>query len=157
VSLKGVLRESHPTAWVSVCVFQYHCYATAKKQFHSSNEYTRKYRKVAGRKFYLMRVVLNKSGLFFLPGLVVCFLGTCHYEELYKLRENLSFFGLESRECGSKDPLRWPRYPQKLALTSLSGGGRSVGIVRSRTQATSFFVLIATTDGMQAGELGFDS
>jgi hypothetical protein len=29
-------------------------------------------------------------------------------------------------------------YPQKLALTSLTSGGRSVGIVRSRTQATEF-------------------
>jgi hypothetical protein len=28
------------------------------------------------------------------------------YEELYKLRENLSFFGLESRECGRRDPSR---------------------------------------------------
>ena len=27
-------------------------------------------------------------------------------------------------------------YPQKLALTSPTGGGRSVGIVRSRTKAT---------------------
>jgi len=27
-------------------------------------------------------------------------------------------------------------YPQKLALTSTTGGGRSVGIVRSRTKAT---------------------
>ena len=31
-----------------------------------------------------------------------------------------------------------PLYPQKLALTSPSGGGRSVGIVRSRTKATEF-------------------
>ena len=31
-----------------------------------------------------------------------------------------------------------PLYPQKLALTSLTGGGRSVGIVRSRTKATEF-------------------
>jgi hypothetical protein len=34
------------------------------------------------------------------------------------------------------DPLRWPRdtlYPQKLALTSPTSGGRSVGIVRLRT------------------------
>jgi hypothetical protein len=30
-------------------------------------------------------------------------------------------------------------YPQKLALTSPTGGGRSVGIVRSRTKATEFF------------------
>ena len=29
-----------------------------------------------------------------------------------------------------------PLYPQKLALTSPTGGGRSVGIVRSRTKAT---------------------
>ena len=31
-----------------------------------------------------------------------------------------------------------PLYPQKLALTSPIGGGRSVGIVRSRTKATEF-------------------
>jgi hypothetical protein len=29
-----------------------------------------------------------------------------------------------------------PLYPQKLALTSSTSGGRSVGIVRSRTKAT---------------------
>jgi hypothetical protein len=37
------------------------------------------------------------------------------------------------------DPLRWPRdilYPQKLVLTSPTSGGRSIGIVRSRTKAT---------------------
>jgi len=32
-----------------------------------------------------------------------------------------------------------PLYPQKLALTSPTGGGRSVGIVRSRTKVTEFF------------------
>jgi len=32
-----------------------------------------------------------------------------------------------------------PLYPQKLTLTSPTGGGRSVGIVRSRTKATDFF------------------
>ena len=31
-----------------------------------------------------------------------------------------------------------PLYPQKLALTSPTGGGRSIGIVRSRTKATEF-------------------
>jgi len=36
-----------------------------------------------------------------------------------------------------------PLYPQKLALTSLTGGGRSVGIVRSRTKATEFFLCYA--------------
>jgi hypothetical protein len=49
--------------------------------------------------------------------------------------------GLESREYGSSDPSRWPRgtlYPQMLALTSPTSDGRSVGIVRSRAQATEF-------------------
>jgi hypothetical protein len=32
-----------------------------------------------------------------------------------------------------------PSIRKKLSLTSLTSGGRSVGIVRSRTQATKFF------------------
>jgi hypothetical protein len=43
--------------------------------------------------------------------------------------------GLESLEYGLRDPSRWSRgtlYPQKLSLNSTRGGGRSVGIVRSR-------------------------
>jgi hypothetical protein len=46
-----------------------------------------------------------------------------------------SGFGTEGREYGCGDPLRWPRdtlYPQKLALTSPTSGGRS------RTKATEF-------------------
>jgi hypothetical protein len=49
--------------------------------------------------------------------------------------------GLENREYGSRNPLHLPRdtlYPQKLALTSPISGGRSVGIVRSRTEAKEF-------------------
>jgi hypothetical protein len=49
--------------------------------------------------------------------------------------------GLESREHGRGDPPRWPRgtiYPQKLALTSPTSGGRSVGIVRSQAKTTEF-------------------
>jgi hypothetical protein len=45
---------------------------------------------------------------------------------------------------------RWPRgifYPQKLALTSPTSGGRSVGIVRSRTQAMEFFPCHTTALG----------
>jgi hypothetical protein len=60
-------------------------------------------------------------------------------EELFG--RNSSGSGLEIREYGSGDPLRWPCdtvYPQKLALTSPTSGGRSVGIVRSRTKATEF-------------------
>jgi hypothetical protein len=52
-----------------------------------------------------------------------------------------SISGLEIREYGRRDPSRWPRgilYPQKLALTSPANGGRSVGVVCSRTQATEF-------------------
>jgi hypothetical protein len=48
---------------------------------------------------------------------------------------------LENREYGRRDPSRWPRctlYPQKLAITSPTSGGRSVGIVRSRTQTMKF-------------------
>jgi hypothetical protein len=42
---------------------------------------------------------------------------------------------------GRGDSLRWPRdtlYPQKLALTSPTSGGRSVGIVHLRAKATEF-------------------
>jgi hypothetical protein len=48
-------------------------------------------------------------------------------------------------EYGLRDPSRWPRgtlYAQKLALTLSTSGGRSVGIVRSQTQATDFFLVI---------------
>jgi hypothetical protein len=50
-------------------------------------------------------------------------------------------FCIESQGYSRGNPSRWPRgtlYPQKLALTSLTCGGRSVGIARSRTQATEF-------------------
>jgi hypothetical protein len=63
-------------------------------------------------------------------------------EEL--LARNSSCSGLENREYGRRDPSRWPRsnlYPQMLALTSPTRGGRSVVTVRSQTQATEFFVL----------------
>jgi len=36
-----------------------------------------------------------------------------------------------------------PLYPQKLALTSPTVGGRSVGIVRSRTKATEFSLVLS--------------
>jgi hypothetical protein len=48
-----------------------------------------------------------------------------------------SSFGLENRDYDRKDPRAdqvTPLYLQKLALTSPTNGGRSVGIVRSRTQ-----------------------
>jgi hypothetical protein len=60
-------------------------------------------------------------------------------EEL--LERKCSGSGLESREYSHRDPSRWPRgflYPQKVALTSATSDGRSVGVVHSRTQATEF-------------------
>jgi hypothetical protein len=66
--------------------------------------------------------------------------GTGHVsttEEL--LGRKSSGFGLESREYGRND-LSVSRsgtlYPQKLALTSSTSGSRSVGMVRSRIEAT---------------------
>jgi hypothetical protein len=63
-------------------------------------------------------------------------------EEL--LGRNSRGSGLENREYGRGDPLRWPRdtlYPQKLALTSPTSCGRSVGTVRLRAKTTEFFLL----------------
>jgi hypothetical protein len=75
-----------------------------------------------------------------------------------------------------RDPLRWPRdalYPQKLALTSPTSGGRSVGIVRVRTKSHGVFhipfhhiiiiiikrtgIAIRYSDEAQIGWPGFDS
>jgi hypothetical protein len=51
--------------------------------------------------------------------------------------------GLKNREYGRRDPPLWPRdtlYPHKLALTSSTNGGCSVGIVRLRTKATELYI-----------------
>jgi hypothetical protein len=64
-------------------------------------------------------------------------------EEL--LGRNSSGSGLESREYGRGDPLRRPRdtiYPQKLALTWPTSGGRSVSIVRLRIKTTEFSLVL---------------
>jgi hypothetical protein len=65
-------------------------------------------------------------------------------EEL--LGRNSSCSGLESRVYCRRDPSRWPRgtlYPHKLAIISPTSGGRSVGIVRSRTQAMEFIYFMS--------------
>jgi hypothetical protein len=57
-------------------------------------------------------------------------------EEL--LGRNSSGSGLENREYGRRDPLRWPRdtlYPWNLPLASPTSGGHSIGMVHSRTKA----------------------
>jgi hypothetical protein len=64
----------------------------------------------------------------------------CTNEEL--LGRKISGSGLEIREYGRRDPSCWPRdtiYPQLLTLTSLISGGRSVSIIRLRTEAKEFF------------------
>jgi hypothetical protein len=66
-------------------------------------------------------------------------LGSSLSPETYYPVLSQSLPGLEGREYGRRDPLRLPcgtHYPRKLALTSPTSGGISVGIVRSRTQAT---------------------
>jgi hypothetical protein len=77
-------------------------------------------------------------------------------EELLGRKSSAS--GLENRQHDSGDPSRSPRgtlYAQKLALTSLTSGGRSVGIVRWRTQAMkfSFLVLVNSNNDNSAKEL----
>jgi hypothetical protein len=60
------------------------------------------------------------------------------------LEGNNSDSGLENREYGSGGPLRFPRgtlYPQKLAQTSPTSGGRSIGIVTLRTKVAFGFVV----------------
>jgi hypothetical protein len=62
-------------------------------------------------------------------------------EELLERKSSGS--GPESPEYGRRDPSSCPSgtlYPQKLALTSPTSGGRSVGIVRSHSQASEFLV-----------------
>jgi hypothetical protein len=57
-------------------------------------------------------------------------------EELLESKSSGS--GLENRDYGRRDQSHWPRgilYAQKFQLTSPTHGGRSIGIVRSRTQA----------------------
>jgi hypothetical protein len=64
--------------------------------------------------------------------------------------------GLENRDYCRRDPSRWPHgtfYRQKLSLTLLTSGNRSVGIICSRTPASEFslvfLVLTVTHDVIQ--------
>jgi hypothetical protein len=64
-------------------------------------------------------------------------------EEL--LQRNSSGSGLENWDYGHKYPPRWPRNTPLSAtggITSPSSGGRSVDIVRSRTEATELLLLL---------------
>jgi hypothetical protein len=64
----------------------------------------------------------------------------CTSAFLYGLDAHLLHDNTKSENNGRGDPLRWPRdtlYPLKLALISPTSGGRSVGIVRLRTNPRS--------------------
>jgi hypothetical protein len=55
--------------------------------------------------------------------------------------------GLEAREFGRRDPSpRGTLDLQMLALTAPTSGGRIVGIIRSRTQATEFNFILSLTN-----------
>jgi hypothetical protein len=63
------------------------------------------------------------------------------------LEEKVAIWTIEQKILSYclRDPLRWPRdtlYPQRLALTSLTIGGRLVGRVLSRTKATELLLLL---------------
>jgi hypothetical protein len=65
-------------------------------------------------------------------------------EELLERKNSGS--GLKIRKYCRRDRSHWPLgilYPQKLALTPPTSGGRSVGRVRSRTQATEFLFILS--------------
>jgi hypothetical protein len=70
------------------------------------------------------------------------------------LPEKSSGSCLENREYGHRDPSRWPRgtlYSQKLAITSPTSGGRSVGKVRLRTQTMEFFSSSSSSSSSSSG------
>jgi hypothetical protein len=73
-------------------------------------------------------------------GVIVCLergpLSLASTTEKLLVRKNRGC-GLENREYGRRDPSCF-QHEKKLALTSPTSGGRSIGIVRSRPQATKF-------------------
>jgi hypothetical protein len=63
-------------------------------------------------------------------------------KELLERRNSIS--GIENHDYSRRDPSRWQR-SKKLALASPTSDGHSVGIVRSRTQATDFSDYLSAT------------
>jgi hypothetical protein len=95
---------------------------------------------------------IQRSGLdsrryqiFWVVGLKRCPLSLVStIEELLERKNNGS--GPESREYSRRSPLRWPcdtPLSAKVGTNFIDKGGRSVGIVRSRTQATLSFVNVS--------------
>jgi hypothetical protein len=81
---------------------------------------------------------------------IIKLLISCLYWLIYLFLHQLTTLSdstpvLKTEFNGRGDPLRWPRdtlYPQKLALTSPTSGGRSIGIVRLRTKSHGVFILV---------------
>jgi hypothetical protein len=71
-------------------------------------------------------------------------------EELLERKSSGS--GLEIQDYSRRESValttQQPIYPQKLPLTSPTSGGRSVGIVRSRTRAAEFSLVLDYTSGL---------
>jgi hypothetical protein len=64
-------------------------------------------------------------------------------EELFGIKSSGSGLETEIMAVGIRlADLSKPFYPQKFTLTSLTSGDRSVGIVRSQTQATESFLCL---------------
>jgi hypothetical protein len=95
---------------------------------------------VAFHKIYFNYTVLSQLQIIFLSYLILI----RHVSAVYYHYQALFFSGtIERREYVRTDSSLWPRgtlYPQNLSLTSLTSGGRSVGIVRLWTAATEFFI-----------------
>jgi hypothetical protein len=73
----------------------------------------------------------------------LCYPGSLEYITIYYYL--YYYYCQENRINDRGDPLCWPRdtlYPQKLALTSPTSGGRSVGIVRLRTKGQGVLLLL---------------
>jgi hypothetical protein len=79
---------------------------------------------------------LHPGSLVSCHSFLICFL---HFNSQSRPGRSFLNFDKVIREYGHRDLSCWPRgilCPQKLALTSPTSGGRSVGIVRLRTKAT---------------------
>jgi hypothetical protein len=92
---------------------------------------------------WVTRNIVSPLFIFFYPSLLL-FSATSLFLYVYRVA-HVHFYSVFLS-------LRWPRntlYPQRLALTSPTSGGRSVGIVRLRTTTTelSFFFFFSFLSG----------
>jgi hypothetical protein len=123
-------RAEFGTNWIYVCYVE-----ESRPPLWSSGQSSRLQIQRSGFDFRLYQIFWEVLGLKRGPFRLVSTI-----EELLGRKSSSS--GLENRDHGRLDPRSWPRgtlFPQDLTLTLLTSGGRSVGIVHSRSQATEFF------------------